>query len=180
MPPYQAIGPLVRIFAYKPAMLKAMLASFLSLALSCGPVPASADHSTPSAPGSVLIAIPEFATSSSQTAELAARIRHIIEERLSHLESYAVSDASGVTANAGLPNFSAWQSRRVQFLVLASIGVRDNGTLRLEARLWNIPAREPIVGQQFILSPADWERAADLIADEIVAHLNRRDLAPDK
>jgi Tol biopolymer transport system component len=104
----------------------------------------------------------------------------MFRERLSQLEAYAVSDASDVTSDISTSRApdSVWQSHQVQLLLLAGVDFFHDGRLRLDARLWDVPGRRQIDGQQFILQPADWPRAADELADDVVSDLTRGDAAP--
>lgn len=98
--------------------------------------PLASDHgSAPPVGGeSGLIAIPEFAVSTSQASDMAARIRQLIKERLAQLGSYALSDATDVATSIDVdrpPAFSIWKSRQVRFQVIAQVGIQHDGRLRI-------------------------------------------------
>jgi Tol biopolymer transport system component len=149
----------------------------LGISLACGSLGTgtalSADHS--------IIALPQFSASDPPAAELAGQIRQRTKERLSQLEPYTVSDASDlntdISANRA-PDLSTWQSHRVKFLILAEVGFQHDGRLRINARVWDVPRRRQLDGQQFVLQPADWPRAASELADDIVSDLTRADATP--
>jgi Tol biopolymer transport system component len=137
-----------------------------------GPSLADDDRSAPLAGGkSFLIAIPKFAVSNARNADIADRIRQVIIDRFSHLEPYALSrDATERTTNIDvdrLPEFSTWQSRNVQFLIIAQVDSGDDGKLKVAARMWNVPDRKHFYGGQVIDRIENWQRAADFLADEI-------------
>lgn len=143
----------------------------LWLAAATGPSLADDDRSAPLAGGkSFLIAIPKFAASNPPNADVADRIRQVIIDRFSHLEPYALSeDATERTANMDLdrpPAFSTWQSRNVQFLIIAQVDSWD-GKLKVAARMWNIPDHKHLYGGQVFDRIENWQRAADFLADEI-------------
>jgi hypothetical protein len=131
------------------------------------------DRAIPAAAGkSFLIAIPEFAASDVRSADIAVRIRQVIINRLSHLDAYALSDAIvGATDINRPPEFSAWQARNVQVLIIAQVNGGNDGKLKVEARAWNIPDRQQIAGQQVVAPVDNWQQVADLLAEEIGQHL---------
>ena len=133
---------------------------------------ASLANDDPSAPvdgKSVVIAIPKFAVATPQAGDIAERTRKIIKDRLSHLGSYALSDATDVTKIdiRRLPEFATWQSRQVQFVIVAQIGIQDDTRLKIEARMWSVPDRKQVVAQTMVYQIENWRQAAELLADEI-------------
>ena len=149
----------------------------LVTSLACGPLATGtalgADRS--------IIALPQFSASDPPAAELASQIRQRAKERLSQLEPYTVSEASDVSTDMRVnraPDFSTWQSHGVKFLILAEVSFQHDGRLRIEARVWDVPGRRQLDGQQFVLQAADWQRAANELTDDIVSDLMRADAAP--
>ena len=160
------------------AKSEAILSGFLLVFLASGPSDAGQSVSGASRP---IVAIPQFSISGPPAAEPAGQIRQRLRERLSQLKPYTLSDASDVTSdiNTNLaPDFSGWKSHRVKFLLSAGIDFLNDGRLRLNARLWDITGRRQIDGQTFILQPADWQRAANELADDVISDLTRADAAP--
>jgi Tol biopolymer transport system component len=160
-------------------MAKLEVASSIFLLTFLASVPSDAGQPVPGA-SRPIIAISQFSISSPPGAEPAGQIRQRIRERLSQLEPYTVSDASDVTTDISTnraPDFSVWQSHRVKFLLLAGVDFLHDGRLRLNAPLWDVTGRQQIDGQQFILQPADWQRAANELADHVVFDLTRADAA---
>lgn len=162
-------------FVSRRSVLATALGIGLWLTAAKGPSLADDDRSAPRAVGkSFMIAIPEFAVSNARSADIAVRIRQVIIDRLSHLESYALSDATEGSTNINvnrLPEFSTWQSRNIQFLITAQVDNRDDGKLKVDARVWNVPDSQHVSGNQVIASIENWQQVADFLADEIGRYL---------
>jgi hypothetical protein len=139
---------------------------FAAGALTCANAESRSETGGPS-----LIAIPAFAASNSVLAEIASHAHRVVEERFAQAESCVVTDAPVAPAMYAefppAPDLSIWRSRRVRFLVLGQIGMRENGTLKLEARVFDV-AGKTASGYQIIFSPNDWQRAANDLADDAV------------
>jgi Tol biopolymer transport system component len=145
----------------------------LLISLAYGPSGGRAEQS-PLGADRATVAIPQFSASSPPAAETAVQVRQWLEDRLSQLEPYAVSDSSDVDTDISVnrtPDFSVWQSHRVRFLILAEVGIQHDGRTRIAARVWDVSKRPQFDGQQFVLQAADWPRAASALADEVVSDL---------
>jgi Tol biopolymer transport system component len=171
-------------FVSRRSILATASAIGLWLAAANGPSLADDDRSAPLAGGkSFLIAIPKFSVPNPRNTDIADRIRQVIIDRFSHLEPYALSrDATARTTYLevdSLPAFSTWQSRNVQFLIIAQVDSRD-GKLKVAARMWNVPDQKHFYGGQVFDQIENWQRAADFLADEISRHLPDQASASDR
>jgi len=147
----------------------------LGLAVASRRSLAGDDRSGQTAGEKSLIAVPKFAASNAHTTEIADRIRQVIIDRFLRLESYALlSDATEratYTYIDRLPEFSRWQSRNVQFLMIAEVSGWD-GNLKVTARVWNIPGGKHFYGGQVVDRIEDWQKSADFLAGEISRRLS--------
>ena len=152
----------------------------LWLAAANGLSLADDDRSTTPAGSKSRIAIPEFAVSNPRAGDIAVRIRQAIIDRFSHLESYAFSDATDATTSIDayrvIPEFSAWQARNVQFLIVSRVDIGNDGRLKVTAWVWNVPDRREVTGQQVIGRIEKWQQAADFLADEFIRHLTDQEM----
>ncbi len=70
-----------------------------------------------------------------------------------------------------LPRFADWQLLNAHALVVGRVHAASGGRLRVDFRLWDITAREQMVGLQFITPTGNWRRIGHLIADAIYQRL---------
>lgn len=68
---------------------------------------------------------------------------------------------------AELPNFENWSVINAQALLYGKLIKKENGKLRVEFHLWDVPARERIEGQALITEPTNWRRIAHIISDYV-------------
>ncbi|MQX35383.1 Tol-Pal system beta propeller repeat protein TolB [Roseospira navarrensis] len=65
------------------------------------------------------------------------------------------------------PRFEDWRALNAQALVQGQTQVLPDGRLQVGFRLWDVFAGQQLVGSQIVTEPANWRRAAHMVADEI-------------
>ena len=69
------------------------------------------------------------------------------------------------------PQFDYWGGTGVQALVQGFVKVNGDGTLTVGCYLYDVSARAELARQGFVVTPADWRRAAHKCADTVYARL---------
>ena len=69
------------------------------------------------------------------------------------------------------PQFDYWGGTGAQALVQGFVRANGDGTLTVGCYLYDVAARSELVRQGFVVTPADWRRAAHKCADTIYARL---------
>ncbi len=69
------------------------------------------------------------------------------------------------------PQFDYWGGTGAQALVQGFVKANGDGTLTVGCYLYDVAARSELVRQGFVVTPADWRRAAHKCADTIYARL---------
>ena len=69
------------------------------------------------------------------------------------------------------PQFDYWSGTGAQALVQGFVRANGDGTLTVGCYLYDVSARSELVRQGFVVTPADWRRAAHKCADTIYARL---------
>ncbi len=69
------------------------------------------------------------------------------------------------------PQFDYWGGTGAQALVQGFVKANGDGTLTVGCYLYDVAARTELVRQGFVVSPADWRRAAHKCADTVYARL---------
>ena len=68
---------------------------------------------------------------------------------------------------ADLPKFENWSVINAQALLYGKIINKENGKLRVEFHLWDVPAQQRIEGQALITESSNWRRISHIIADYV-------------
>lgn len=69
------------------------------------------------------------------------------------------------------PAFVDWRAINAHALVQSSVRELDDKNLRVEFRLWDVPAESQMKGQSFTTTKSNWRRVAHVIADAIYERL---------
>lgn len=69
------------------------------------------------------------------------------------------------------PDFEAWKGSGAQGLVTGAVVGETDGRLRVDFRLWDIYAKEQLLGAQLSTTPENWRRVAHKIADAVYQRL---------
>jgi len=73
------------------------------------------------------------------------------------------------------PRFENWRSLKAQALVQGQVMTQADGRIQVGFRLWDVVAAQQLVGTQIVTEPANWRRAAHMVADEIYKALTGED-----
>ncbi|WP_188657225.1 Tol-Pal system beta propeller repeat protein TolB [Sphingomonas metalli] len=74
-------------------------------------------------------------------------------------------------AEVQAPSFDYWRSTSAQALVQGFIRANGDGTLTVGCYLYDVSSQRELAKQGFVVSPADWRRAAHKCADTIYSRL---------
>lgn len=69
------------------------------------------------------------------------------------------------------PSFIDWKAINSHALIQTAIHETDENTLRIDLRLWDIPAEQQLLAQSFSTKKSNWRRASHMIADAIYSRL---------
>ncbi len=151
------------------------LAPLLARAQTAPPAPGAA---TPggAAPGNAEITVDRARTAPIPIAlppmgggsALGGQITGVVGADLARSGLFRPVDA-GVADSGPTPNFAAWKSTGAQALVTGTVTGSD--PLRVEFRLWDIPAGQQIQGTAYTTSAANWRRISHIVADVIYERL---------
>jgi TolB protein len=73
------------------------------------------------------------------------------------------------------PRFADWKLINAQALVQGRLERKQDGTIRYEARLWDVFAEQQLIGQVFTASPQGWRTVAHRIADMVYKRITGED-----
>ena len=73
------------------------------------------------------------------------------------------------------PRFADWKLINAQALVQGRLERKQDGTIRYEARLWDVYAEQQLIGQVFTASPQGWRTVAHRIADMVYKRITGED-----
>jgi TolB protein len=116
------------------------------------------------------IAIPDFADDGSIDPAVASEISGVVVNDLRSSGLFLPIDHAafiGKSIDADqVPSFQDWRVINAQALVVGRIGT-DDGRLKAEFRLWDVPAGKQLEGEQFFARLKDARRVGHIIADAI-------------
>lgn len=115
------------------------------------------------------------ATPAGSTDELGRKVAQIITTNLTNSGLFKplgpaqlrAPDFAQVTA----PDFAYWGGTGAQTLVQGYVRANGNGTLTVGCYLYDVFARTELTRQGFVVTPADWRRAAHKCSDAIYTRL---------
>ncbi|WP_249729493.1 MULTISPECIES: Tol-Pal system beta propeller repeat protein TolB [unclassified Chelatococcus] len=117
------------------------------------------------------VAITDFAGD----GDLGAKIAGVISANLRRCGYFVPLDRQNMPPSmAGfdaVPQFQQWQALNVQGLVTGRVTREGSGRLKVEFRLWDVPAGQQLTGQQYFTDPANWRRIAHIISDAVFTRL---------
>ncbi|WP_448660579.1 Tol-Pal system beta propeller repeat protein TolB [Sphingomonas sp. CJ99] len=127
------------------------------------------------------IAIPAMPTPQSEatpagsTEELGVKVAQIITANLTNSGLFKPLGPNQVRAvgfpQVTAPDFAYWGGTGAQTLVQGFVRANGNGTLTVGCYLYDVFARTELTRQGFVVSPADWRRAAHKCSDAIYTRL---------
>lgn len=119
----------------------------------------------------ISIAIMDFGGSNVFNKDIGKKISDVISNDLKRSGLFApIPSESFIDKKqnvADLPKFENWTVINAQALLYGNITSTDNGKLRVEFHLWDVPAQQRIEGQALITEKTNWRRIAHIIADYV-------------
>lgn len=119
----------------------------------------------------ISIAIMDFDGSNVFNKDIGKKISDVISNDLKRSGLFApIPSESFIDKKqnvADLPKFENWTVINAQALLYGNITSTDNGKLRVEFHLWDVPAQQRIEGQALITEKTNWRRIAHIIADYV-------------
>jgi TolB protein len=117
------------------------------------------------------IAIPDFSGTDAGTTQRGREVAAVITNDLRGSGLFRPLDPAAFLQTLPTldtrPRFEDWRALNAQALVQGQAQVLPDGRLQVGFRLWDVFAAEQLVGSQIVTDPAEWRRAAHMIADEI-------------
>ncbi|MCR5507009.1 MAG: Tol-Pal system beta propeller repeat protein TolB [bacterium] len=119
----------------------------------------------------ISIAIMDFDGDNKENKDIGQKITGVITNDLKSsglfrpIDHKAFVDKKQNVADA--PNFENWSVINAQALIYGKILKREDGKLRVEFHLWDVPAQQRIEGQALITEVSNWRRIAHIISDYV-------------
>jgi TolB protein len=114
-------------------------------------------------------------TAAGSTDELGRKLAQVIEDDLRNTGLFKTLGPGAVPGIAfsevTVPNYAGWSARSAQALVQGYVRAGANGNLTVGCYLYDVALQTELVRQGFVVSPADWRRAAHKCADAIYTRL---------
>lgn len=121
------------------------------------------------------IAIPEMISDGYFVGQFGKRIRDVVVADLERSGLFKVinprSYIQDFTSMEQEPAFVDWRAINAHALVQSAVKEIDEKNLRVEFRLWDVPAENQMKGQSFTTTKDNWRRVAHVIADAIYERL---------
>ncbi len=169
-------------------MMETMMRSPLSLLatalIACAAAPADAQirvDITGGIASPMPIAIPVMptpataATAAGDTAGLGAQVAQVVTNDLKNSGLFNPLPAGSLRPVAftqvTAPDFPGWTSTGAQALVQGFVQANGDGTLTVGCYLYDVFAQSELTRQGFVVSPANWRRAAHKCADTVYTRL---------
>ncbi|MEX0922774.1 MAG: Tol-Pal system beta propeller repeat protein TolB [Rhodovibrionaceae bacterium] len=121
------------------------------------------------------IAITDFYSEDPQLAQTGAEISQVVASDLASSGLFRPIDRGAFIQETSSiqvgPRFADWRLINADALVSGSITRQADGRLRLEFRLWDVPAESQLTGLAYTTTPENWRRVSHIIADAIYKRL---------
>lgn len=121
------------------------------------------------------IAITNFYSEDPQLAQTGAEISQVVASDLESSGLFRPIDRGAFiqdeTSLQTGPRFADWRLINADALVSGSIQRQGDGRLRVEFRLWDVPAENQLTGLAYTTTPENWRRVSHIIADAIYKRL---------
>lgn len=125
------------------------------------------------------IAIPEFAGSTPEAAQMGRDIVQVVSNNLTRSGLFKTVDPrSFVQDMASLqiqPKFADWRVLNSQALVVGKVEPQGDGQLKVEFRLWDVFSESQMTGLSYKTVPQNWRRIAHIISDAIYKRITGED-----
>lgn len=114
-------------------------------------------------------------TAAGATDDLGRRMAQVIEDDLRNTGLFKTRGPGQLPAVAfGLvnkPDYALWNGQSAQALVQGYVRANSNGSLTVGCYLYDVALQSELVRQGYVVSPAEWRRAAHKCADAIYTRL---------
>jgi TolB protein len=121
------------------------------------------------------IALPDFVGGAPGDADAGRGVTQVIASNLRRSGLFAPIDPAAYIEKIGnidaLPRFDDWRVINAQALVTGRLTRQGDGRLKVEFRLWDVFARQQLIGQQYFSPAENWRRIAHIISDAIYERL---------
>jgi TolB protein len=121
------------------------------------------------------IALPDFVGGAPGDADAGRGVTQVITGNLRRSGLFAPIDPAAYIEKIGnidaLPRFDDWRVINAQALVTGRLTRQGDGRLKVEFRLWDVFARQQLIGQQYFSPAENWRRIAHIISDTIYERL---------
>ena len=121
------------------------------------------------------LAMPEMIHDGFFVGQYAKKIRNVVIADLERSGLFRIlpenSYIQELTSMSQEPAFVDWRAINAHALVQSSVSELDANNLRVEFRLWDVPAETQMKGQSFTTTKSNWRRVAHVIADAIYERL---------
>ena len=125
------------------------------------------------------IAIPDFIGETQPTDQVGRDIAQIITDNLERSGLFRPIDKRAFLEQPSSlevrPNFNNWRVLNAQALVVGSAQLESDGQLKVEFRLWDVFAEQPMTGLSLTTTPANWRRVAHMVSDAIYKRMTGED-----
>lgn len=121
------------------------------------------------------VAFPEMIHDGFFVGQYANKIRNVVISDLENSGLFKIiNEKSYIQEFSSMeqePNFVDWSAINAHALVQSSVTELPGNKLRVEFRLWDVPAENQLKGQSFTTTKDNWRRVAHVIADAIYERL---------
>lgn len=121
------------------------------------------------------IAFPEMIHDGFFVGQYATKIRDVVVADLERSGLFKIINPNSyiqdLTSMDQEPAFVDWKAINAHALVQSAVKEIDANNLRVEFRLWDVPAETQMKGQSFTTTKDNWRRVAHVIADAIYERL---------
>jgi TolB protein len=114
-------------------------------------------------------------TAAGPTDELGRKLAQVIDDDLRNTGLFKTTGPGAARAigynEVTQPDYASWSSVSAQAVVQGYVRANSNGSLTVGCYLYDVRLQSEMVRQGFVVSPADWRRAAHKCADAIYTRL---------
>ncbi|WP_448662198.1 Tol-Pal system beta propeller repeat protein TolB [Sphingomonas sp. CJ20] len=115
------------------------------------------------------------ATAAGPTDELGRKLAQVIDDDLRNTGLFKILGPNAAPvigyAEVNAPQYAKWSGLSAQALVQGYVRANGNGSLTVGCYLYDVALQTELVRQGFVVTPADWRRAAHKCADAIYTRL---------
>lgn len=121
------------------------------------------------------VAFPDMAGDGFFTGQYGSRIRDVVIADLERSGLFRIIPKSSYIEKLNSindrPTFVDWKAVNSHALVQGAVSDIDENNLKVEFRLWDVPAESQLKGQSFTTTKDNWRRIAHVISDAIYERL---------